>query len=56
MKEIQAEKGMEQSMSFIIYEEEAPMKFLKTTVLTAIKVVAAVAAAIQVLRSKDTSG
>ena len=31
------------------------MKFLKTTVLTAIKVVAAVAAAIQVLRGKDTS-
>ena len=31
------------------------MKFLRTTVLTAVKVVAAVAAAIQVLRGKDTS-
>ena len=31
------------------------MKILKTTVFTAIKIVAAVVAAIQVLRSKDTA-
>ena len=31
------------------------MKILKTTVLTAIKIAAAVVAAIQVLRSKDTA-